>query len=213
MPSLFRRKSTDLVDDVLAETTSTGAASAEAGAPHRKAYTPSKKELGKTTPKRPPAGAAREAPPADRKEAMKRAREKQRSARAEQRAGMMAGDERYLMPRDQGPERALVRDIVDSRHTAGTWFFSFAFILLLVSSIKALPPTVVLGANVVWLLVGFGVVLDVLLICRKINRLVRERFPKTQQKMPGLYMYAAMRSLSYRRFRMPKPRVSVGAKV
>jgi hypothetical protein len=208
VPSLFRRKSADLVDDAVAESTSAGVAS-----PNRKGYTPSKKELGRATPKRPPAGAVREAPPADRKEATKRAREKQRAVRSEQRAGMLAGDERYLMPRDQGPERALVRDVVDSRRTAGTWFFSFAFILLVVSSIKALPPQVVLTANLVWLLLGFGVILDMLLICRKINRLVRERFPKSQQKMGGLYMYAAMRSLSYRRFRIPKPRVSVGAKI
>jgi hypothetical protein len=71
----------------------------------------------------------------------------------------------------------------------------------------------VLTANLVWLLLGFGVILDSLLICRKINKLVRERYPKTQQRMPGLYMYAVMRSLSYRRFRIPKPRVNVGAKV
>nr|WP_205864009.1 DUF3043 domain-containing protein [Planosporangium mesophilum] len=203
-----------MVDDAVAEFTSADAASAESGAAsHRKGYTPSKKELGKATPKRPRAGVVREAPPADRKQAARRAREKQREARAEQRAGMLAGDERYLMPRDRGPERALVRDIVDSRHTAGTWFFSFAFILLLISSLKFLPPTVTLAANLVWLLVGFAVIVDVLLICRKINRLVRERFPKTQQKMAGLYMYAAMRSLSYRRFRIPKPRVKIGEKV
>jgi hypothetical protein len=208
VPSLFRRKSADLVEDALTE-----APSAEATDPRRKAYTPSKQELGKITPKRPRAGTVREAPPTDRKEAVKRAREKQRAARAEQRAGMMSGDERYLGARDQGPERALVRDIVDSRLTAGTWFFSFAFILLLVSMVKALPSQVVVAANMVWLLVGFAVIVDSFLISRKINRLVRERLPKTQQKMAGLYMYAIMRSLSYRRFRIPKPRVSVGTKI
>jgi hypothetical protein len=208
VPSLFRRKSADLVEDAVTETSA-----AEASAPRRKGYTPSKQELGKITPKRPPAGTVREAPPTDRKEAMRRAREKSRAARAEQRAGMMSGDERYLSPRDQGLERALVRDIVDSRRTAGTWFFSFAFVLLLVSMVKALPAQFVLTANLVWLLLGFGVIFDSLLISRKINRLVRERIPKTQQKMAGLYMYAVMRSLSYRRFRMPKPRVKVGAKI
>jgi hypothetical protein len=208
VPSLFRRKPADLVEEAVTETSSD-----QSGAPTRKGYTPSKQELGKITPKRPRAGVAREAPPTDRKEAMRRSREKQRAARDEQRAGMLAGDERYLMPRDQGPERALVRDIVDSRRTAGTFFFSFAFILLAVSMVKALPPQFVLTANLVWLLLGFGVILDSLLICRKINKLVRERYPKTQQRMPGLYMYAVMRSLSYRRFRIPKPRVNVGAKV
>ncbi|MGC9667236.1 DUF3043 domain-containing protein [Planosporangium sp. 12N6] len=213
MPSLFRRKSTDLVEAAVAEATSADASSAEATEARPKGYTPSKKELGKITPKRPRAGALREAPPADRKEAARRAREKARAARTEQRAGMLAGDERYLMPRDQGPERALVRDVVDSRLTVGTWFFSFAFVLLVVSSMRSLPPQVGLAANLVWLLLGFGVILDVVLMSRKINRLVRERFPKTQQRMGSLYMYAAMRSLSYRRFRIPKPRVSAGAKI
>jgi hypothetical protein len=210
VPSLFRRKSADLVEDAVADAAST---EATATASRRRGYTPSKQELGKITPKRPPAGAVREAPPTDRKEAMRRARAKQAAARAEQRAGMMSGDERYLGPRDQGPERALVRDIVDSRHTAGTWFFSFAFVLLLVSMVRVLPGQFVVTANMIWLLLGFGVIFDSFLISRKIKRLVRERFPKSQHKMSGLYMYAVMRSLSYRRFRIPKPRVKVGAKI
>ncbi len=205
MPSLFRRKSADLVEDAVAETTPHDAEI------HRpRGYTPGK---GKATPKRPRAGAAREAPPTDRKEAARRGRERERATRAEQRAGMLSGDERYLMARDKGPERGLVRDIVDSRRTAGTWFFSFAFVLLLVSSLKALPAELVLTANLMWLLLGLGVILDGFLICRKINKLVRARFPKTQQRMTSLYLYAVMRSLSYRRFRMPKPKVKIGDKV
>nr|WP_205860971.1 DUF3043 domain-containing protein [Planosporangium flavigriseum] len=197
-----------MVEDALTE-----ASAAEATAPQRKGYTPSKQELGKATPKRPRAGTVREAPPADRKEAMRRAREKQRAARAEQRAGMMSGDERHLTARDRGPERALVRDIVDSRFNAGTWFFSFAFVLLLISMVKALPAEVVLAGNIVWMLLGLAVVVDSFLISRKIKRLVRDRFPKTDQRLGGLYMYAFMRALSYRRMRIPKPRVKIGAKV
>jgi hypothetical protein len=204
VPSLFRRKSDHLVDDALAET------SVESDVHQPRAYTPGK---GKATPKRPRAGAAREAPPTDRKEAARRVRDRERAARAEQRAGMMSGDERYLLPRDKGPERGLVRDIVDSRRTAGTWFFSFAFLLLVISSVRALPGQFVLTANLVWLLLGVGVIFDSILICRKINKLVTGRFPKTQVRMTSLYLYAIMRALSYRRFRMPKPRVKVGDKV
>jgi hypothetical protein len=207
VPSLFRRKNTDLVNDAVTEVTATDSVR------QRKGYTPSKQELGRTTPKRPRAGVGREAPPADRKEAARRAREKDRATRTEQRAGMMAGDEKYLMARDRGPERGLVRDIVDSRRTAGTLFFSFAFVLLVVSMVKALPAQYVLGANLVWLLLGAGVILDSVLISRRINKLIRERFPKTQQRMGGLYLYAVMRSLSYRRMRVPKPRVNVGDKI
>jgi hypothetical protein len=202
--SLFRRKPSNLVEETVTE-----AAPADAEH-HPKGYTPAK---GKATPKRPPAQAQRQAPPSDRKEAAKRLREKDREARAEQRAGMMAGDERYLLPRDKGPERALARDVVDSRRTAGTWFFSAAFIVLVISSIKALPPAVILGSNFAWLFLGVLVILDSVLIARKINKLVHERYPKTQQRMPGLYVYAIMRALSYRRFRIPKPRVDIGDKI
>jgi hypothetical protein len=204
VPSLFRRKPTDLVDESVTEVEATDSDQ------RPKAYTPSK---GKATPKRPPAQLRREAPPTDRKEAARRVREKEREARAEQRAGMMAGDERYLLPRDKGPERALARDVVDSRRTAGTWFFSAAFIVLVISSIKVLPPQVILAANFAWLLLGFLVILDSVLIARKINKLVKERYPKTQQRMGGLYVYAIMRALSYRRFRIPKPRVNLGDKI
>jgi hypothetical protein len=205
VPSLFRRKSDHLVEDAVAETSVEPDAARQS-----RAYTPGK---GKATPKRPRAGAAREAPPTDRKEAARRTRERERAARAEQRAGMMSGDERYLLPRDKGPERGLVRDIVDSRRTAGTWFFTFAFLLLVISSVKALPGQFVLTANLVWLLLGVGVIFDSILICRKINKLVRERYPKSQQRMGSLYLYAIMRALSYRRFRMPKPRVKIGDKI
>ena len=39
--------------------------------------------------------------------------------------------------------------------------------------------------------------LDAILIARKIKRLVRERYPKTEQRMGSLYMYAIMRSLTF----------------
>ncbi len=66
-------------------------------------------------------------------------RRQQSSARraqmAERRERMMAGDERYLLTRDQGPVRRYVRDIVDARRNVlglfmpsalGLMFFMFA---------------------------------------------------------------------------------------
>ena len=103
--------------------------------PSAKAYTPSKKDLGKVTPKRKAGGRrAAEPPPANRREALRRMRQKQREARAEARAGMMAGKEEYLFPRDKGPERALVRDIVDSRRNVATYFLPGALVVLIGSS-------------------------------------------------------------------------------
>jgi hypothetical protein len=139
-------------------------------------------------------------------------RERQRLERAEASAGMRAGDERYLLARDRGPERALVRNIVDSRRTVGTWFFAGAIIVLLGSS-QRMPMAVQIASNLLWAVLAIGVILDSWLIARKIRRLVKERFPKTTQRMGALYLYGIMRGLTFRRMRVPKPQVDLGTKV
>lgn len=203
MPSLFRRSPAspaapepDPVEEV---------------APRPKSYTPSKKELGVVTPKRQQAGRRIDAAPANRREALKQTRERQRAERAEASAGMRAGDERYLLARDRGPERKLVRDIVDSRRTVGTWFFGGALIVLLGSTIRI--PAVQLAANLLWAILALGVIIDSFLISRKIGKLVRERFPHTTVRVGSLYMYGIMRGLTFRRMRVPKPQVDLGGKI
>ena len=171
-----------------------------------RSHTPAK---GKATPKRTVANRRRAEPqPANRREALKRSREKSREDRRESYEGMKSGDERYLLPRDKGPERALVRDIVDTRRNAGTWFFGAAFVLLALSMVK--DARAILAANTIWYLLFLAVVVDTYLISRKIKKLMAERFPKTKEKLRSLYFYAFTRSIMFRRLRMPRPRVKVG---
>jgi hypothetical protein len=211
VPSLFRRKPTDLVDDQ-AETVTTAEpvaapVAAPAAAPPPRSYTPKK---GEATPKRQSAGRRVVEPaPTNRKEALARARQKQREARAEQRAGMMAGDDRYMLPRDKGPARALARDVVDARRNVATVFF-FVLFLVLIGSVQAMPVAVQIGSNVLFLVMGLLVVVDSVLLCRRLKKLVVERFPKNTERWNSLYFYAVMRSLSFRRLRIPKPRVRPG---
>ncbi|OJF11334.1 DUF3043 domain-containing protein [Couchioplanes caeruleus] len=208
MPSLFRRKSTDLVADAVEEVTP------EPATPRPKGYTPSKKELGLQTPKRQSVQRRHDAvqAPANRREAYKQMRERQRAERAEASAGMRAGDERYLLARDRGPERALVRAIVDSRRTAGTWFFVGA-IIVFIGSTGNMPMAVRIGSNVLWAVLAITVIIDSILISRRIKKLVTERFPNTTQRMGSLYLYGIMRGLTFRRMRVPKPQVELGDKV
>jgi hypothetical protein len=174
-----------------------------------RSHTPSK---GKATPKRAEAQRRKaEPPPTNRREALKRSREKSRADRAEAYEGMKRGDERYLLPRDRGPERALVRDIVDSRRTVGPYFFAGAFVLLFLFQIQI--QAVALAANVIWLLLALAVAADSVLISRKIKKLVLERFPKTKESMRSLYFYGIMRAISFRKLRMPKTRLKIGEKV
>jgi hypothetical protein len=185
-------------------------ATEEAGRP--KAYTPSKKELGKITPKRKAGGRVVEAPPANRREAMKRAREKNRQARTEQRQGMMDGKEEYLLPRDKGPERALVRDIVDARRNLASYFLPAA-LLIVVGGSGGMPAQVRAFSTTLWFVLLFGTVVDSALLSRRVKKTLTERFPNRTIRTGSLYFYAVMRSISLRRMRMPKPRVKTGDKV
>lgn len=204
MPSLFKRKT---VEEAEPETPVV----VEEVRPRGR--TLSKRELGQETKKRPTANPRRaDGPPADRKEALKRSREKAKEDRAERRAAMMAGDDRYLLPRDKGPERAMVRDVVDRRLTIGTWFFGGALIVLIGSS-TAMPPIVQAVSNVLWALLALGTLLDSVLLGREVKRRMREQFPKSTQKLTSLYLYASMRGLTFRRLRVPKPRVKIGEKL
>src|SRR5687768_11357177 len=73
---------------------------------------------GRPTPKRREAevlARAKARPPRDRKELAKRQRELRTEDSRKIRQAMKTGDERYFMPRDQGPVRRFIRDYVDSR--------------------------------------------------------------------------------------------------
>jgi hypothetical protein len=200
--SLFRRKSADVTAPDPVEEEVPDAAS------RSKSYTPSKKELGQVTPKR--ASTARRpgsATPMNSREL----RDDRRRERTEALQGMRKGDERYLMARDRGPERRLVRDIVDSRRNIGSYFIIGALIVLVGSITKV--SIVVLVSNILWFALALLMVIDSLLIARRVKRLVRERFPKTDQRIGSLQLYGVMRALQFRRFRTPNPQVTIGAKV
>lgn len=196
MQSLFRRKSTDVVEEPVE-------APEAAGSARPKSYTPPK---AKETPKRPsaarqPAGNAK---PLTKEEARERKRTLRQEAAAEYR--------REGGPRDRGPERALARDVVDSRRTAGTFFFGGALLVLLGSN-AAMPPVIRSVSTALWAVLAAAVIIDAVLIARKIKKLTRAQFPTTTVRMGSLYLYAIMRSLTFRRMRVPAPRVKLGEKL
>jgi hypothetical protein len=205
VPSLFRRKSTDLVEDQVDEVTEPEPATPN----QRRAYTPKK---GEATPRRPVANRRLAEPaPANKKEAAARSREKQRQARSEQREGLMRGDDRYLTARDKGPVRRLVRDVVDARRNVGSIFFFVTVAVLVCSMIPVW--SIQLGSNFAFLAMIFAILVDSVLLSRRVRRVVGERFPKSDERWGSLYFYAVMRSLNFRRMRIPKAQVNVGDKV
>jgi hypothetical protein len=206
---LLRRKNSDLVADAVEEVeTADTAEDATVAGSRSKAYTPSKKELGQVTPKRREQGVRRvEPPPANRREAYRRLREKQRAQRVEARKGMLEGDEKFMLARDRGPVRALVRDIVDARRNVGSYFLIGALVVIIGSS-GAMPVRVQYAANLFWLLLALAVIVDSILLTRKIKRTVRERYPDESHR--GVGFYGFMRSITFRKMRMPKPRIKIG---
>jgi hypothetical protein len=181
-----------------------------------KGYTPSKRERGQVTPKRPTAQIRRPgvaAPARSRKgltkEQKRELRELKRQRRREISEGMRRGDPQYLPARDQGPERAIARDVVDSRRTVGTYFFAGALVVLLGSS-ATMPAIVQLVSTALWSVLAAAVIIDCFLLCRRVKKLVRERHPDATVKFGGLYLYTVMRSLTFRRMRIPAPRLKFG---
>jgi hypothetical protein len=138
-------------------------------------------------------------------------REQQAARRTESRAGMARGDDSYLPARDRGPVRKLVRDVVDSRRNVGSWFLLIAAVAL----IGTIVPSLVIRAYASYVLFGFFLILivDSVVLSRKIKAKVAERFPDGPTKTKGVVWYGISRSTMIRRWRFPKPEVPIGADV
>lgn len=131
-----------------------------------------------------------------------------REHRMKMREAMMRGEESALLPRDKGPDRALVRDIVDSRRNASSYFFAGLLVILILSTVNI--PVVRLAANVFFAFMLLTVIVDGYLLSRRIKKTIRERLPKANPSWGSLYFYAIMRAASFRRMRVPRPRLKVG---
>ena len=138
-------------------------------------------------------------------------REQGSDQRAEARRGMRSGDERFMLARDQGPERRLVRDIVDSRRNVGVLFLLTA--LVYAASIFVSNIQVKAAATSLWLTVLLLLIVDSFVLGLRIRKLVRQRFPDTTQSMRSLVIYGISRATMVRRWRTPKAQVPVGNRI
>ncbi|SNY86393.1 Protein of unknown function [Nocardia amikacinitolerans] len=141
------------------------------------------------------------------KEERKAASAERRQAAQERRARMLAGEDKYLLPRDQGPVRAYVRDLVDARRNLVGLFMPMALVLIM--SMFAAPglQTIVTLAMLVMMLF---MIIEGVILGRIVNNRVRERFPDSTDTGFRLGWYAFVRASQIRKMRAPKPRVSPG---
>ncbi len=187
-----------------------------------KAHTPGK---GRPTPKRREAEQRRRGPiappPRTTREAMKRARgnkeerkalaAKRREIRVTQRERMMAGDEKYLMPRDRGPVKAYIRDAVDARRNLLGLFMPLA-ILIFIALLVPVPQVQSL-TTLLCLLMLVAMIIEGVLMGSRITRQVRAKFPKEPVRGLSVGWYAFIRASQLRKLRVPKPRVRPGDKI
>ena len=164
---------------------------------------------GRPTPTRKEAEAAAKARakvPRTRKEMTKQQREAKSESSKKVRAAMKSGDERYLLARDKGPVRRFIRDYVDSRFS----FVELMIPILIVTMIMGYSGNDQLATIGNTLLFGMLllVVLDLVLLRRRIRKQLAIRFPGESVK--GTTYYAVTRSLQMKFMRMPKAKVKIG---
>ncbi|HVA60043.1 MAG TPA: DUF3043 domain-containing protein [Mycobacteriales bacterium] len=165
---------------------------------------------GRPTPKRREAERTRRAAvpaPATRREAYRRRRSEIKGERRTMRRALATGDEKNLPPRDAGPVRRHVRDVVDSRRNVGGLVLMVVVVALALGRIRSAT-----GQSVVFLgelAVVVLLVVDMVFLVRRVKREVRSRFGDGEVR--GVAPYAVMRAMQFRRLRMPPPRVKRGA--
>lgn len=172
---------------------------------------------GRPTPTRAEREAANRRPlvPADRKAASASSKDAVRAERRRIQLGRVNGEEKYLALRDRGPVKRYVRDVVDARRNLGEYFLPFVLVLLLVQlGVSSSGNNVLFLASYALLYVGLAaVVVDSLLLRRRVRRLVEAKFGADALVRTGVVGYAVMRALQLRRSRIPKPQVSRGQQV
>lgn len=147
----------------------------------------------------------------------KLSREERRAEKAANRARMtecrermMAGEEAYLLPRDRGPVRRYVRDVVDSRRNLLGLFMPSALTLLFV--MFAVPQVQFYLSPAMLILLAL-MTIDAIILGRKVGRLVDTKFPSNTESRWRLGLYAAGRASQIRRLRAPRPQVERGGDV
>ncbi|MCZ2404304.1 DUF3043 domain-containing protein [Paenarthrobacter sp. Z7-10] len=164
---------------------------------------------GAPTPSRRAQEAARRRPlvPDDRKAAKSADRDAHREEQARMRRALDTGEERYLPVRDKGPQKRFARDFVDSRFSLGEYvMFAALAIVILSLLVTVTSETQIIIFGIFWVLV-IAVGLDSFLLGRKLKRGLREKFGSVDS---GVIWYGTMRSLQFRRLRLPKPLVKRG---
>jgi Protein of unknown function (DUF3043) len=208
---VFRRRSAGATDGTAQD--SPGTQSPDGPADVKRPRSPAEAAKGRPTPKRSEAERKRRQPIAgSRAPAAPRTPEekaKARTDRARRYEAMKSGETWALNPRDRGATRALARDYVDSKRRVSEYYMYILVILLAAVFIRNKTAESYISPLVLVLVVV--ILVDAQLIRYRLRKLIAERLPGESTR--GLTLYATMRALQIRRFRIPAPRVRPGDKI
>ncbi|WP_255768978.1 DUF3043 domain-containing protein [Pseudarthrobacter sulfonivorans] len=164
---------------------------------------------GAPTPKRKAQEAARKRPlvPEDRKASKAAERQAVQDQRTKMRQALDTGDEKFLPVRDKGPQKRYARDYVDARFSLGEYLMFGALVFVIISLI--VPAS---SEQMVYVLGGFWVMflavfVDVFILSRQLRKKLAAKFGEVER---GTVWYGSMRSMQFRKLRLPKPLVKRG---
>ena len=132
-----------------------------------------------------------------------------REDRLRRNEAMRRGEDWALPARDRGPVKALARDYVDSKRRISEYYMYVMIAVIVVLFVRT--ASVQLYAEPVALVLIVFVLVDAFFLRLGLKRLIEQRLPG--KSVRGVALYAVFRALQIRRFRVPPPRVSPGAKV
>lgn len=164
---------------------------------------------GAPTPKRSTQVAARKRPlvPEDRKASKAAERTAMQDQRLKMRQAMDTGDEKFLPLRDKGPQKRFARDFVDARFSLGEYLMFGALVFVVVSLlVPASSDQMIYVLGAFWVMF-LAVFVDVFILSRKLKKRLAGKFGDVER---GTVWYGSMRSLQFRRLRLPKPVVKRG---
>lgn len=113
-----------------------------------------------------------------------------------------------LSAREAAPEKTLMRDYVDARFSLGEFLLPSLVVILALSFLTVLYPTVSAITTILMYVFILAVLVDCWLLWRGFKRVLAERLPDAPTR--GLMMYGVNRAIQIRRFRLPAPRIKRG---
>jgi hypothetical protein len=120
---------------------------------------------------------------------------------------MLAGDERFMPLRDRGPAKRFTRDFVDSRFTVAEFFIFIAIAVLVLGFVP--NPQIQSLVSLGFFVLMAVIVVDTAILLLTLKSRAAKQFPEASERK-GLLLYALLRSLQFRRLRLPPPRVKRG---